>query len=141
MEMRSFHNLTRGNISDTAGVPGNFQTEPRYVHAPVCAGWPARDRDSWPTDLPSRSWQLEETGPLWVTDAPSPEPSVPLEGSPVRDPRTSMTTVLTVAFPWPPARLDTAAVLSGCGNLPQLIIIGSYGVGVVTRPAVSVYLP
>jgi len=58
MEMRSFHNHTRGIISDIAGVPVNFQTEQRYVHAPVCAGGPARDRDSWPTDLPRRSWQL-----------------------------------------------------------------------------------
>jgi len=58
MEMRSFHHHTRGIISDTAGVPGNFQTEPRYVHAPVCAGWPAGDRDSRRTDLPGTSWRL-----------------------------------------------------------------------------------
>ena len=97
--MRSFHNHTRGVISDTVGVPGNFQTEQLYLHAPVCAGWPARDRDSRRTDLPGRSWRLDETGTLWVSDAPSPEPSGPLEGSPLRDPRTSATTVLTIAFP------------------------------------------
>src|SRR5690349_8651004 len=51
MEMRSFHNHTRGIISDTAGMFGNFRTEQRYVHVPVCAGWPARDRDGRHTDI------------------------------------------------------------------------------------------